>query len=291
MLSSLPRPKAPAVEPIRSETLQEFCTFLHTHLNSGIPADKWASAFRQDWGVTESNHGFGMRDGDGRLVGGIGAIYAERIIRGRPERFCNITSWCVLEEYRSHSMRLAMALVSQPGYHFTDLSPTKVVAGTLKFLKFKLMDRRATAMPALPSWTPGVRTVNDPDAIETALNPADAKVFRDHRHFPWLRHVAIGRPGAYCHIAIKTARMKRLPCADILYVSDPELFLRYRPTVSRYLLLHCHILSMRIESRLLPRLPKLSAQVDDYFLKVFRSETLLESDISNFYSEAACLPL
>jgi hypothetical protein len=291
MLSSPPRPKAPAVEPIRSDTLQEFCTFLHAHLNPDISADRWASAFRQDWGVTESNHGFAMRDSDGRLVGGIGAIYAERIIRGRPERFCNITSWCVLDEYRSHSMRLALALVSQPGYHFTDLTPTEVVAGSLKFLKFKLMDRRVTAMPALPSWTPGVRIVNDPDAIETALAPADAKVFRDHRHFPWLRQVAVGRPGAYCHIAFKASRMKRLPCADILYVSDPELFLRYRPAVSRYLLLHCHILSMRIESRLLPRLPKLSAQVNDYCLKVFRSETLLESDISNFYSEAASLPL
>ena len=81
--------------------------------------------------MTASNHGFAIRNTAGRMVGGIGAIYAERIIRGRPERFCNITSWCVLDEYRSHSMRLAMALVSQPGYHFTDLSPTTIVAGSL----------------------------------------------------------------------------------------------------------------------------------------------------------------
>ena len=38
-----------------------------------------------------------------------------------------------------------------------------------------------------------------------------------------------------------------------------------------------------------PAPPALSAQVDDYSLKVFRSETLLEADISNFYSEAAAL--
>ena len=57
------------------------------------------------------------------------------MIRDPPERFCNITSWCVLQPYRSHSLRLAMALVSQPGYHFTDLSPTQLVAGTLRFLK------------------------------------------------------------------------------------------------------------------------------------------------------------
>jgi hypothetical protein len=284
-------PFRPVIEPIRSDTLHEFCTFLHEHLNPRITVEHWMAAFRQQWGVTEPNHGFAMRDADGRLVGGIGAIYAERIIRGRPERFCNISSWCVLTEYRSHSMRLAMALLSQPGYHFTDLSPTAVVADSLKFLKFTLMDRRVTVMPALPIGAWGVRVVTDPDAIEAALAPADAKVFRDHRHLPWLRHLAVGRSGAYCHVWFTASRMKHLPCADLLHVSDPELFLRYRAAVGRYFLLRCGILSMRIESRLLPRRPRLSAQVDDYSLKLFRSDTLHESDISSLYSEAASLPL
>src|SRR5215471_7749074 len=114
---------APTLEPIGNDDVPEFCRFLTEHLSAERSAEEWAQAFRHDWGVTRPNNGFVVRD-QGKIVGGIGAIYAQRMVRGNPERFCNITSWCVLERYRAQSMRLAMAVVSQPGYHFTDLTPT-----------------------------------------------------------------------------------------------------------------------------------------------------------------------
>ena len=103
----------------------------------------------QDWCPSKPNNGFLIRH-EGRIVGGIGAIYAERLVRGRTERFCNITSWCVLDAFRAQSMRLAMALTGQPGFHFTDLTPTEVVSKTLQFLKFKPMNERQAIWPNLP---------------------------------------------------------------------------------------------------------------------------------------------
>lgn len=282
---------APLLEPIGDENLQEYCEFLHEYLNRDITVDRWVFAFRQDWGVNNPNHGFMIRDNVGRVVGGIGAIYAKRTIRGRPESFCNITSWCVLEPYRSHSLRLAVALVSQPGFHFTDLTPTPVVAGSLHFLKFKSMDGRVTVMPNLPWWTPGVDVVTDPAAIERVLSPEHARVYRDHRQFPWLWHVAVGRRQTYCHVAYKKEALKHLPCAAVVYMSDPALFLRYHSTFGRHVLLRHAMASTRVESRLLPRAPLISGQVPGYYAKVFRSDTLHESDISNFYSEVVALNL
>ena len=187
----------PALEPIRDEDLPAFCRFLTANLSAERTPEQWAEAFRQDWGVAKPNNGFLIRD-QGRIVGGIGAIYAERRIRGRPERFCNITSWCVLEAFRAQSMRLAMAVVSQPGFHFTDLTPTEVVSKTLQFLKFKPMNERQVVWPNVP-WPfaalGGVRVVTDPDAIEQALAPDDAKVFRDHRQLPWLATRRARPPG------------------------------------------------------------------------------------------------
>ena len=289
---TLPAPTAkPSLEPIRDEDLGEFCAFLNEHLNPTIPAATWADAFRQPWRVTKPNNGFLMRDRNGRIVGGIGAIYAERTIHGRPERFCNITSWCVLEPYRSHSLRLAMAVVSQPGFHFTDLSPTPVVAGSLRFLKFKDMDGRATVMLNLPSWSPGVRVLSDHDVIERTLAPDDAKVFRDHRHLSWLLHAVAGRPGTFCHVVYKRGVLKRLPCAVVLYASTPELFLRYRGALGCHFLARHGMVSTRIETRFLPRRPALSAQVVGYHNNMYRSDTLGESEISNLYSELATLDL
>ena len=282
----------PALEPIRDQDLPAFCRFLTGHLGSERTPEQWALAFQQDWGVARPNNGFLIRD-QGRIVGGIGAIYAERLIRGQAERFCNITSWCVLEAFRAQSMRLAMAVVSQPGFHFTDLTPTEVVSKTLQFLKFKPMNERQAVWPNVP-WPfarfGGVRVVTAPDAIERALSPADAKVFRDHRHLPWLRHVALGRPGAFCHVVWKPNRLKHVPGAMVLAVSDPELFLRHRLPLAGHLL-RCGNLYTRVESRLLPRVPKPVKELTGFRNKVFRSDTLAEADISNLYSEIVALDL
>ena len=284
--------RLPTLEPIRDQDLPAFCQFLTEHLSAQRTAERWAQAFRHDWGVAKPNNGFLIRD-QGRIVGGIGAIYAQRLVRGQPERFCNITSWCVVEAYRAQSMRLAMAVVSQAGFHFTDLTPTEVVSKMLQFLKFKPMNERQAIWPNIP-WPLArfgrVRTIIELDVIERVLSPTDAKVFHDHRSLPWLRNIAIGRPGAFCHVVWKPDRLKGVPGARVLAFSDPALFLRYRFPLAGHLLLRGNLYT-RVESRLLPRIPVPSKELAGFRNKVFRSDTLTEADISNFYSEIVALDL
>lgn len=283
----------PSLHPIHDDDLPEFCRFLTEHLSAERTPEAWAQAFRQDWCADKPNNGFLLRH-EGRIVGGIGAIYAERLVRGRPERFCNITSWCVLDAFRTQSGRLAMAVVSQPGYNFTDLTPTEVVARTLQFFKFKPMDERHLVWPNLP-WPAhglsGVRVVADPARIGELLAPDDAKAFHDHRHLPWLRHLAVGRDGAWCHVVWRTTRLKNVSGAMVLAFSDGELFLRHRLAVASHLLLRHALPYTRVEARLLPRAPKPSIELAGYRNKVFRSETLSPADISNLYSELVALDL
>jgi hypothetical protein len=60
-----------------------------------------------------------LRDGQ-RVVGTPLALYSERLVAGRVERFCNLTSWCVLPDYGSRSISLLTALLRQD---FTVLTP------------------------------------------------------------------------------------------------------------------------------------------------------------------------
>ena len=46
-----------------------------------------------------------------------------------------------------------------------------------------------------------------------------------------------------------------------------------------------------MESRLLPRIPGPGIELSGYRNKVFRSETLTESDISNLYTEIVALDI
>ena len=283
----------PTLEPIRDEDLPEFCRFLRENLSRERSVEEWAKAFAQDWCPSKPNNGFLIRH-QGRIVGGIGAIYAERPVRGRLERFCNITSWCVLDAFRAQSMRLAMAVAAQPGFHFTDLTPTEVVSKTLQFLKFKPMNERHAIWPNLP-WPlvrlGGIRVLSDPAQIGLLLGPDDAKAYRDHRHLPWLRHLAVGVTDAWCYVVWKRTRLKGITGAVIIALSDAELFLRYRMALGTYLLVHHGLLYTRVESRLLPRLPALSIELLGYRSKVFRSDTLTAADMSNLYSELVALDL
>jgi len=284
----------PKIEAIRDEDLLEYCAFLNAHLNPKITAGVWAAAFSQDWGVTKPNNGFLIRDNKGAIAGGIGAIYATYPVRGRLEQFCNITSWMVLEAHRTQSMRLAMALVSQPGFHFTDLSPTAVVEQSLRFLKFKPMNEARTVLFNLPlphQRLAGARVVRDITHFEMVLDTASAKVFRDHKNFPWLRFCAVGQGNEYSLVVYKRATLKKLPSAEIIGFTNPDVFLRYLP------LLGCHFFSFgmvttRVESRLLPGRPVWPhIEISGYRNRVFRSDVLTEADIQNLYSEHVALDL
>jgi len=283
----------PTVEPIRDEDLPRFCTFLSEHLSRDRSAAEWTKAFTRSWYPGKPNNGFLIRH-EGHIVGGIGAIYAERLVRGRLERFCNITSWCVLDAFRAQSMRLAMALTGQPGFHFTDLTPTEVVSKTLQFLKFKPMNERQAIWPNLPrpfaAWA-GVRVVSDPEEISRVLTVDDARAYRDHRHLPWLEHLAVGRMDAWCYVVWKRTRIRGVRGSRILALSDPEAFLRYHGALGSHLLVHHGLLYTRVESRLLPRLPRLRVELSGYRNKVFKSDTLTAADMSNLYSELVALDL
>jgi hypothetical protein len=283
----------PSIAPLGDEHLREYCEFLHQNMAQPHAVEVWRQAFLAPWADDKPNNGFIMRNEAGAIVGGIGAIYSTQVIHGKPERFCNITSWCVLDEYRAGSMRLALALTSQKGYHYTDLTPTAVVASSLQFLKFKPLDSDRTVLFNLP-WPQGeTQILSQAEQLASCLAPDDARIYRHHSGFPWLEHLAVGLPGEHSYVIFKKGALKNLPTAEILYLSQPSLFLRHYRALGSYLLLRRGRPMTRVESRFLGAAapPLLSKTLSGYRSKVYRSDSLAPADISNLYSELACLDL
>lgn len=280
----------PTIEPVTDATLMEFSQFLHTHLEGSRAADEWARGLRNNWAADRPNYGFVVRD-EGQIVGGIGAYYADRLIGGQPVKLCNITSWCVLDAFRQQSMRLAMAVISQSGYHFTDFSPTKVVGGTLKFFKFKELEEGVAVILNAPNWRQiGVQALFNPTEIQTALPASDLKIYQDHAIYPWLRQVVIGKPGHWCHVIYKQGVFKGVPSATILYLSDRKIFSQSFGRLATHLLMR-GMVSTHVECRFLDEIPKPFKIRTGFNHKLFLSSSLAPDDIDYLYSETMALNL
>lgn len=277
------------VEPITEQDLPAFCEFLTKNLNAGKSPAEWKESLQENWTAARPNYGFMLRD-KGVIVGGIGALYADRERDSTTFTTCNITSWCVLDAYRALSMKLAMAVIAQPGLHFTDFSPTEVVSSSLQFLKFRALDSRQVIVPNLPGMASGARAFLDRRAIESRLTGKARKIFDDHARFPWLRHSLLEAGGAQCHVIYKLDKVKGVRAARIIHIGNRQVFQRAFRALCNKLLMQ-GVLFTKAEVRQLGELPRFHSIRDGFIRKVYLSDIWTDADVDYLYSESVCMDL
>lgn len=275
--------------PITDADVADVAEFLHVHHNSRVP---WRLAFSAvPWSVQAPNHGFLLRDA-GRVVGTLLALYSERLVAGRTERFCNLGSWCVLPDYRSSSLSLLDALLAQEEFHFTVLSPNEGSQEILAWLKFRPMNSSAVVVPHVPLPTPGRTLVVDyPPSIEKLLAPADLVLYRDHVRASAARHLVIVREARSCYVMYRESRhTSGARLAVLLRVSDPDVFHQALIPLTRHLLLRHGLVATIADLPLITRKPRLAITVQRR-PRMYRSATLSPEQIDELYSELVCVPL
>jgi len=276
------------LSPITDADVAAVADLLHVNYNDHVP---WArSLMAEPWKVEAPNHGFLLRDGQ-RVVGAHTAFYSERLVAGRVERFCDLGTWYVLPEFRSHSLRLIKALLAQDGYHFTALSPSHEVTPIHDWLGFLPFDTAAALILNLP-WPaqPGRTMIStDPDVIESTLTGTELKLYHDHAQALAARHVIVIRDSDSCYVMYRQTTIKAVPLAVILHVSNPQLFRRAIFPLTRHLLVRHRLLATVAELRIIgDRLP-LSFKVTSW-PKMYRSAALGADQFDDLYSELVCVP-
>jgi hypothetical protein len=281
------------ITPIEEGDLAAVGGFLNQNLNGRISPEAWVQSLTHPWSDSRPNFGFQARDGD-RLVGVFCAIYSEQSISSRRERFCNPHSWCMLDDYRSHSISLALHLLRQRGYHFTMLTPNPKVAEIFLHLGFKKLDDAVVVFPNFPSInaTVGANVVtSDPDRISRSVPGSVREDFAAHRGIPWLEFVAFGKDSDICLVVYKRGRWKRLPCARIIDISDSAAFDRHVHLMAHHLLVRHGLFVSRVERRFLLREPRIAWSEQRKQAKLFSSSNLGDSQIRDLYSELVALDL
>jgi hypothetical protein len=279
------------LHPITSADVRAVAEFLHAEMNSRVASAEWEAAITPPWSCDQPNYGFLLRT-DERIVGVYLAFYSERKIEARTERFCNLAAWCVIDEYRSFSLRLLNALLAQKGYHFTDLSPSGNVIPLNTRLKFSHLDVATALVPNLPwpLWSWRVRVISAPREIEQTLSGHDLKIYRDHARAAAARHVVVVEDDATCYVMFRRVRRKKLPLfASILYVGNHDLFRDLAKYVFRHLLLRHGIAATLAELRVVGDRPTPSTMLKSPRPKMYRSASLRPDQIDDLYSELTCV--
>jgi hypothetical protein len=279
------------VLPILESDLPHVAGFLHRELNGRLSAEAWAASMRPSWSVDAPNFGYRL-ESDGAVVGAYLAFYSQRVIDGQPERFCNLGAWCVRPQFRASGLRLLKALLDQPGYHFTDLSPSGPVVPLNQRLGFAFLETETAMVPNLPWPTRRgrIRVSDDPRLIEASLTGEDLRRYRDHAEAAAARHLVVREGEQACHVVFRRDRRRSLPLfATILYVSDPQLFARAWRVVSRHLLLRHGLPVTLAETRVVTHRPRPSLSLPAHRRKMYRSASLKPDLIDYLYSELVCV--
>jgi hypothetical protein len=279
------------VAPITDGDVRRAAEFLYAELDGRISADEWTRAMQVPWHVEGPNSGFMLLDHD-KVVGVQLAFYSERLVGGRRERFCNLGAWCVASDYRFQALRLLKAVLSQEGYHFTDLSPSGNVVSINERLHFRFLDTTTALVPNLPwpSLPRRGRISADPAVIERTLTGHDLELYNDHAAAGAARHLVLTRGDEWCYVVFRRDRRKNLPLfASVLYVSNPSLFRAMARPFARHLLFHHHALATLAEQRIVGYRPRLSVRLRSPRRKMFRSPSLAPAQIDYLYSELVCV--
>ncbi|MCB1667826.1 MAG: hypothetical protein R3E73_03945 [Porticoccaceae bacterium] len=281
---------SPNLLPIGEENIPDVAVFLNRHMNSTFSVEAWANGLRACWLEDAPNHGF-MLQAEGQIVGVLCAIYSLQNIEGRTEKFCNPHTWCVLEPYRSKSVPLVLSVIRQEGYHFTMFSPNKEGEQIFSYLGFKPLDRSKLVLPHTPSPKRFKKDEIFTHDLTQYLPPTLAKCAEDHQPYPWVHSFAFRSGDEYCLVFYKPGKYKKMPCANITYISNKSLFSRCWGAVKNHLLFKKGLLVTRIDARFLENPPRLSFKTLDGPARFYLSNTAGPADIEYIYSELTVMNL
>ena len=274
------------LRPIGDDDIQLVAEFLHQYLNQRISAQAWATGIDAHWVEDAPNHGYMLIDND-QVVGANIAFYSERQINGLVERVCNLGALCVLDRYRGYAVRLMRAILKQPNYTFTDLSPSGNVIELNLRLGFQLLNTDTVLVVNTP-WPPrrSVTIVTDSTLIEPHLRGRDLQIFRDHNSTA-SRRMLIIESSQHCLLIARRDRRKGLPLfMTVLYVSEPELFQRTCRRIFSHFLIRYGAPITLLEGRIVGNLrPAGSIALSRQRPKMFKSQSLEAADIDYLYSE------
>lgn len=258
--------------------------------------EQWKNIFEQPFNNGEDNCGYALFDGD-KVVGFLGYIYSSKLIENKLTKFCNLTTWIVLEEYRNNSLQLIYPILKMKDYCITNYIPAKNVYEVSKKLGFKDLEVYENIL--LPILNPIKCLFNKctfiiglDEILKFLQNEGEVyllNVVNAHKNYN-CNFVLIKSKRSFSLILFTKVKRKKITFAQIQYISNKELFFSCLDRFKIILMWRFKIISPIIENRNLIKGNRLfSIKVKFNNPQVYKGEVIDKSKIDNLYSELILL--
>jgi len=231
--------------------------------NPGVTLDVWRLAFNHSWMPEKPNNGF-MLLVNNTIVGVLCALYAQRQTQGGIRNVCNTTTWFVLDAYRSHSLKLMIAILDQKGFFFTSLSASPEVYELHLQLKFRSHVTTLVAIPNLPKlnyFSKKLEILADPGSISRYLDSHIKQISIDHMNLATVHQVVFRTSDETLLVIFDICTVRGLRATNILYLSNPDMFYQNQNEICSYFLLHNYTLFTRIHRCSMSKVPTFSFEI------------------------------
>ena len=248
---------------IFDEDLDDVYCFLSKNFDPGVILDIWRLAFNRSWMHEKPNNGF-MLVANKTIVGVFCALYSQQQTRKGIQNICNTSTWFVLDEYRSHSLKLMAAMLAQKGFLFTSLSASPNVYELHRRFGFRSYVTTLVAIPNLPKLnyvSKRLEILADPESMGRCLDSEVKQISIDHRDIPTVQQIVFHAADEALLVIFDIRRVRGVPATNIFYLSNPDMFYQNRYEICSYFLLHNYTLFTRIHRCSMSKVPAFSLEI------------------------------
>ena len=259
--------------------------------NSRLSKDDWRKLFVDHWQSNEGYIGYVLEDKE-RIVGFLGLMFSHRILNGQQEKFCNLTSWVVEENFRNQSLLLLLPVLKLTNYTLTIHTASKetyAAARKLGFLDLESHFRVILALPLINILFASCQIEINGKNLSEILEGESLQAYKAHLAFRCF-HVYIRSSLGNCYLIGARVFRKNIPFAQIYYISDPKVFAKFAHRIASVVGLRIKAFAMLVDERFLEGnsiLQSFTCSLSNP--RVYKSNSLGKRDLDLLYSELPIL--
>ena len=281
------------------DDIEPVCRLLAASFRRARSVPLWRSMLESPYlSAAEKPHYGAVVMAGGRVVGYNGAIFADRLIDGRIERFGSGFGWYVDPDYRRYSIALLAQLrTATPDVTWTNLTSRGDMVPLFLKLGYQRLDTRKFVCYSDAAMLTGlrrrVRVVPDDEVTEALLGPEPYRIYADHLGRT-VQRIVFEAGGASCLLVTKRiwfpARRsgKGVGGTELFYASDKGFLERHFNEIRLRHFMRDKVVAVLADERLLGFVPKRARVLDARGL--FKSKSLPAEKVDALYSELTILP-